>query len=92
MKKGAFYQLLLLGFIVTSCQSPTAKEIAKFNNRPDFAPPCISNGDGTCFRDGQPEVTTNMFCDYAGEVDAYQDWIEFLEEYRYLCKKFGRCR
>lgn len=75
-----------------SCQSPTAAEIARFNNRPDFSPPCISNGDGTCFRDGEREPTVNMFCDTAGEIDSYQDWIEFLEEYRYLCKRFGRCR
>ena len=76
---------------MASCQSPGAGEVARFNGRPDFAPPCISNGDGTCFRDGELEDTTNHLSGTGGEFDAVQDWIEFLEKYRYNCLKFGVC-
>lgn len=83
---------LLLVLTVVSCQTPTASDIARFNGRPTFAPPCISNGDGTCYRDGELEDNLNNLCGSGGEFDQVQDWIEFLEEWRYKCIKFGRCK
>lgn len=92
MRKENFYLLLSLVFLVTSCQTPTAREIAKFNGRPDFEPPCIANGDGTCYQDGELRDTTNMVCGSTFTFDQVQDWIEFLEFNRYKCLKYGRCK
>lgn len=92
MRKGKFYLSLSLVLCVASCQTPTAGEIATFNGRPDFEIPCIANGDGTCFRDGEIEDNTNNLCGSGGGFDQVQDWIEFLEKYRYNCLKFGRCK
>lgn len=92
MRKENICLLLSLALLVSSCQTPTAREIARFNGRPDFEVPCIANGDGTCYQDGELMNTTNMICGSTNAFNQVQDWIEFLEFSRYKCLKYGRCK
>lgn len=85
-------KLLLSLLIFISCQTPTTRERAIYANRPLMdTPPCIANGDSTCFRDGEEENVINYLCGRGSEYDAMQDHIEFLEKFYYECKKFNRC-
>ena len=92
MKKGSFYLLCLLIFIAASCQTPQAEQIGRYNNRPITELPCISNGDGTCYRDGELFNTVNMICGDASDFDKIQTHLERMEFYRWRCKKYGRCK
>ena len=89
MKNAKYYLLFLL--ILISCRTPSTGDIARFNNRPQVNDPCISSGDGTCFRNGELINSQNMLC---GEPDDYftiENYIDLLEKYRYYCKKYDRC-
>lgn len=88
--KNARY-LVLFSLILISCRTPSTGDIARFNNRPDVKDPCIANGDGTCFRNGVIFPTENMFCGDANDYFDMNNYIDFLEKYRYYCKKFNRC-
>lgn len=85
-------KLLISLVLLASCQTPDAARIARYVGRPDFPPPCVSNGDGTCFRDGELENTTNMLCGRGSEYDLVQDYIELKEKYEYLCRKYKKCK
>ena len=83
--------LVLFSLIIVSCRTPSTGEIARFNNRPQTKAPCISNGNGTCFRDGELFNTTNMLCGESDDYLAIESYIDMLERYRYFCKKYNRC-
>ena len=84
--------LLFCLTFLSSCQTPTAREISKYVGRPQLNPPCISNGDGTCFFNGEILDTTNMLCSPSSDFDKIQTHLERMEFLRYRCKKYGRCR
>lgn len=95
-KENNYLSCLLLLTILTlssSCQTPDARRVAQYVGRPTFANPCIANGDGTCFENGELRDTTNMIC---GDVDSYDEVQTHLEnvEFRlYVCLRSGRrCR
>lgn len=78
--------------ILTSCRTPSQIEIAKFANRPMVNDPCISNGDGTCYRNGELiEDTLNYAEGPIEDYDKMLDHVERLEKYYYYCKKFQNC-
>ncbi len=78
--------------VLTSCQTPTTREIADYVGRPELGIPCIANGDGTCFENGEIKETTNMLCAPPTTWNLGQDHLENMEYYTYRCKKFGRCK
>lgn len=89
----SFLLLLTVLTLSSSCQTIDAERIARYVNRPTFANPCIANGDGTCFENGELRETTNMIC---GDVDSYdevQTHLENVELRLYTCLRSGRrCR
>jgi len=89
MKIVAYYLLPFLSLV--GCQTPSYNDIARFNNRPNVLDPCIANGDGTCFRNGELQDNKNNICGDSLDYDNLQKHIEFLERYRYNCIKFGAC-
>jgi len=71
---------------MVGCQSTTTREIAEYVGRPQFKPFCHANGDGTCFRDGELELTENMACgDIKIEYKEVQNHIEDIEYRLYTC-------
>jgi len=78
---------------LSSCQSPTARDIAKYVGRPNLEIPCISNGDGTCVINGElRDLTPGMLCTDTNNFQDMQNHLEMMEFYKYKCKKFGRCK
>ena len=78
--------------ILISCQTPTQIEISQYAGRPIVNDPCISNGDGTCYRNGELIENTENFL--MGEIDDYnpmQSHVEKLEKFYYYCTKFNQC-
>lgn len=77
--------------VFQSCQTTTARQISEYIGRPTFAPFCQSNGDGTCYRDGELEDNTNYAC---GDIDRdykpVQDHMENVEYRLYICLKYPR--
>lgn len=88
MKKGVFYLLCLL--ILIGCQTPTAREIARYVGRPEFEPACIMNGDGTCYKDGELLDSTNMLGAPPKEFEQLQRHLESVEKRLYICLKYKR--
>ena len=90
LKKTAGY-FLLLSISLVGCQTHDAAEIAKYVGRPNVESPCISNGDGTCYRAGELTSTLNMMCGEAVGYGEIQTHLEDMEKFKYLCKKYGVC-
>jgi hypothetical protein len=93
MKKDNNYlSFLLLStiLIVSSCQSVDAENVARYIGRPTFANPCLANGDGTCFQNGELRDTTNMICGEADDFDLIQTHLENVEFRLYRCLRSGR--
>jgi hypothetical protein len=88
-KKGVLYLFALL-VLISSCQTPDAADIARRVGRPVFPNPCLSNGDGTCFRNGELENTENMICGTPEEYDEIQTYIEDQELRLYICLRNSR--
>lgn len=88
-----FYSLALMLLTLSSCQTPTAREIARYIGRPNFGNACVANGDGTCFENGELRNTTNMICGDANRYDLVQSHLEDIEFRLYRClKNPRRCR
>jgi len=93
MNVNNFQSFLLLLTVLTlssGCQTVDAERIATYVGRPTFENPCIANGDGTCFENGELRDTTNMIC---GDVDSYdevQTHLENVELRLYTCLRSGR--
>jgi len=77
-----------------SCQTPDARRISEYVGRPEFSPACISNGDGTCYKDGELlEDTTNFLMTDGEEYGRLVDHLENVERRLYICLKYRRrCR
>lgn len=90
MKIEKFYLLFFLIFL--SCRTPSQREIAQYSNRPKIKDPCLSNGDGTCYRNGElVEDTLNYIM---GDYDDYNKitcHLMELEKFYFNCKKFNEC-
>ena len=86
-----FYLLILTIFL--SCQTPDSRRVAEYVGRPSFSNPCIANGDGTCFQNGELRETTNMICGDADSYDDVQTHLENVEFRLFRCLKSSRrCR
>ena len=83
---------LLFFLILISCKAPSQREIGRYANRPMIKNPCLSNGDGTCYRNGVLiEDTLNFIM---GEYEDYQKiqcHLMELEKFYYYCKEFNQC-
>ena len=78
---------------MVGCETVTQREIAQKLGRPKLPSVCISNGDGTCFRDGELENTTNMGCgDLLNEYAPMQDYLWEIEKRLYFCLKYKNSR
>lgn len=88
--KGVNFLWLLL--IICSCRStPSAQYIADQVGRPEIESPCISNGDGTCFRNGELLQTENMLCGESVYLGKMQTHLEKMEKFKFLCEQYNQC-
>ena len=92
MKKESIYLICCLSLALSSCQSVTAYKIARYVGRPNLENPCIANGDGTCYRDGDLYETENMICGPAQDFGDLQTHLESMEFFKWKCKKYGNCK
>ena len=69
-----------------SCQTDTSKKLG----RPEFPNPCISNGDGTCFRDGVEFRTVNMECTESKHITTFQSYLLKIERDLVVCRKSSK--
>lgn len=75
------------------CNSASVREIAVYNQRPHVdVKPCFSNGDGTCWEDNELRNTTGMQCGDVIILDDLLRHLENMEQYRWRCLKFGKCK
>ena len=71
--------------LLASCQTPNDPF-----NRPKISP-CISNGDGTCFKNGELiEDTTNWLMINTDEYDQLYEYYDDIELRLYICKKYRK--
>ena len=81
----------MLIILMGACQTPTAREIAEYVGRPYFPPFCQANGDGTCYREGELELTENYACgDINTDYVPVQNHLEKVEKRLYICLKYPK--
>lgn len=82
--------VLCLLILASSCQTTDA---SRYFKKPKLKPACISNGDGTCYEEGElVEDTTNWLCTDPDNFDEIEKYHSDKEQRLYICLRYGRCR